>query len=63
MEHYQPTVLDSVWEVASSDRGEYTVVQHGSKPTKRHVYSVSVNHNSYEDWYISRPDIATLNGP
>ena len=42
MEHYQPTVLDSVWEVASSDRGEYTVVQHGSKPTKRHVYSVSV---------------------
>lgn len=37
MEHYQPPVLDSVWEVASSDRGEYTVIQHGSKPAKRHV--------------------------
>lgn len=45
MEHYQPPVLHSVREVASSDRGEYTVVQHGSKPAKRHVYSVLVTTN------------------
>ena len=36
VEHDQPPVLDAVGHVASSDRGEYAVVEHGPEPRQGH---------------------------